>query len=212
MREVCRSLRTVFCLEGGSRTCCGVHSIGMRVQQSSEMPCLVGQIFCLMLPHLTRPSDMLGKSVLNGNEKWRTGMSGWTLLRFLLAMLVTFGLMLIAVPKVAGAAEEEAPPAPEKGLELAERLCKNCHLIGNDVGTSVPAGPPTFRGIANRAGVTGQQIMDVLIKPHAPMPDMHLSGPEINDLNAYLETLRAYKTAPPLVSTWSPKPKMPSKS
>lgn len=138
-------------------------------------------------------------------------MSVWKSLRFKLMRLAAGVLLVAPFPMISGA-EETEPPSPERGLELAERLCKSCHLIGDNGGASVPSGPPTFRGIANRPGQTGRQIMNVLIQPHVPMPNMQVSGPEINDIIIYLESLRTDKGAPPLVPTWSPKPKLPSPS
>jgi cytochrome c len=64
---------------------------------------------------------------------------------------------------------------------------------------AMPAGIPSFRGIANKTGQTGKHIEDVLIKPHQPMPDMQLSRDEIQNIISYLETLRTDKSAPPLL-------------
>jgi hypothetical protein len=119
--------------------------------------------------------------------------------------------VLLSIP--AAWAEEKAPPSPEKGYELAQRFCQGCHLVENKAGASVPAGVPTFRGIANRPGQTGERIRNVLIKPHAPMPDIRLTGEEILHLIAYLETLRTDKAIPPLLPPpGSPKPKYPQPS
>ena len=55
---------------------------------------------------------------------------------------------------------------------------------------AVPAGVPTLRAVANRPGQTGARVTGLLLQPHAPMPDLRLSLPEIHDLLAYLESLR----------------------
>ena len=110
-------------------------------------------------------------------------------------------------------AEEKAAPSPEKGYELAQRFCQGCHLTEDKAGATIPVGVPTFRGIANRTGQTGQRIMNVLIQPHAPMPDIRLTGEEILDIIAYLETQRTDTSIPPLLPpTGSPKPKYPQPS
>lgn len=99
----------------------------------------------------------------------------------------------------AGAAASAEPNAAD-GLKLAERVCKGCHVVVEGSDKQVPAGPPTFRGIANSPGQTGQHIMNVLIHPHAPMPDIQLTTDEILSLVMYLETLRTDPAVPPLIT------------
>jgi len=106
-----------------------------------------------------------------------------------LAVLVTV-VVSGSIPQSSLRAQGALASSPEKGAELANRLCSRCHLMEGDSTTAVPAGIITLRGIANRPGQTGQRILDVLILPHAPMPDMRLSISEINSIIAYLETLR----------------------
>jgi cytochrome c len=96
-------------------------------------------------------------------------------------------------------AKDLPPPSPVKGHELALRLCAGCHLIDGSDTTTLPAGIPTFRGIANKSGQTGQHITDKLIKPHLPMPDVQLSREEIQNIISYLETLRTDKSLAPLL-------------
>ena len=120
-------------------------------------------------------------------------------------------MVLVAV--LPASAEEKAAPSADKGYALAQRLCQGCHLIEDKAGATVPAGMPTFRGIANRPGQTAQRITSVLIQPHAPMPDVQLTSPEILDIIAYLETLRTNTSVPPLLPPpGSPKPKYPEPS
>jgi mono/diheme cytochrome c family protein len=121
-------------------------------------------------------------------------------------------IALLAAPAVS-AEEKKAAPSAEKGHALAQRLCQGCHLIEEKAGATVPEGVPTFRGIANRPGQTAQRITNVLIQPHAPMPDIRLTSAEILDIIAYLDTLRTNKAGPPLLPPpGSPKPKYPEPS
>ncbi len=89
--------------------------------------------------------------------------------------------------------------SPEKGALLADRLCSSCHLSVDKAISPVPAGIPTFRGIANKPGQTGMHIVGVLVTPHAPMPNISLSRDEISDIVAYLQALRSDQTMPPLL-------------
>jgi mono/diheme cytochrome c family protein len=102
-----------------------------------------------------------------------------------------------------------ATPSPDNGHALAQRFCTNCHLVEDNSSATVPAGVPTFRGIANKPGQTGQNIMNVLIHPHPPMPDIHLSRAEIVDIISYLESLRTNADVPPLLTPFPAAPKPP---
>jgi hypothetical protein len=87
-------------------------------------------------------------------------------------------------------------------------------VIADSKQPSAIAGIPTFRSIANRPGQSGERIKGILIRPHVPMPDMHLTNEEITDIIAYLETLRTDRSIPPLLAPTLPDrpPKQPRPS
>ena len=123
-------------------------------------------------------------------------------------------LLAFAVVGVTSArCEEPHQPSPEKGQLLAQTLCNTCHLVDGNVGGQVTVGIPSFRGIANRVGQTGERIRNVLIDPHPPMPNVRLSNDEISDLIAFLETLRTNQNGQPLSPrTPGAPPKLPKPS
>ena len=129
-------------------------------------------------------------------------------------LAVFVALAVISAAPRDACAEDPVEPSPEKGHALAQRLCSGCHLIEDKASSAMPVGIPTFRAIANRPGQTGQHIMNVLVLPHAPMPDIHLSNEEILNVVSYLETLRTDKSIPPLLppTKYGPKPKYPEPS
>jgi mono/diheme cytochrome c family protein len=51
---------------------------------------------------------------------------------------------------------------------------------------TVQQGPPSFRSI----GLTAEQLHTFLTHPHGAMPDFGLTRAEIDDVIAYIETLR----------------------
>jgi cytochrome c len=117
-------------------------------------------------------------------------VSGW---------VVVACLVMIAGAAVRGdgaRAADEHMPSAEAGRALAEKLCKTCHLIGAEGDGSAQVGPPPFKSIADKPGQTFEHIKKVLIRPHAPMPDMHLTNDEILDLVAYLDSLRDAGSTP----------------
>ena len=76
------------------------------------------------------------------------------------------------------------------GAELARRWCASCHLIGETNPTApVPQGPPPLRSVV-RSGMTQDQLRTFLSHPHGKMPDLSLTRAEIDDLVAYIQTLR----------------------
>lgn len=113
------------------------------------------------------------------------------------AAFCSLALAILTSPATLG--QQAQQPSAQAGHQVAQRLCVGCHVIDEDARGSVPVGIATFRGIANRSGQTGQKIMDALIAPQHPMPDMHLSIEEIADVIAYLETLRSDRSSPALI-------------
>lgn len=80
-------------------------------------------------------------------------------------------------------------PDPEHGKELAQRLCSNCHLV-TSTQQQVNVDVPSFREIANMQGQTEGSIMAKIVIPKHPMPVIPISKSELNDLSAYIMTLR----------------------
>ena len=86
-----------------------------------------------------------------------------------------------------------APPAgaqgdPEVGRELARTWCISCHVVDLE-GRGADAGPalPALLGDRQR---TEDELRGWLAAPHPPMPDFALSRQEIEDITAYLQSLR----------------------
>jgi len=73
------------------------------------------------------------------------------------------------------------------GAKLARQWCANCHVIDRSGGEIVQQGPPSFRSI----GLTSNQLRTFLSNPHGAMPDLALTRTEIDDVIAYIETLRS---------------------
>jgi len=107
---------------------------------------------------------------------------------------------------------QTAEPSATRGHELAVRLCSSCHVIDDASKAAVPAGIGTFRGIANSPGQSAERISNVLILPHLPMPDNQLTRDEIQDILAYLESLRTNPDVPAFIAPGSAKPQYPSKT
>ena len=74
-----------------------------------------------------------------------------------------------------------------KGAQLARQWCVHCHVVGAAPAPgTVQQGPPAFAAME----MTGEQLRTFLTRPHGAMPDLALTRSEINDVIAYIETLR----------------------
>jgi len=80
-------------------------------------------------------------------------------------------------------------PDPERGKDLAQRLCSNCHLVSGEQEHAV-ADVPSFHEIANMEGQTAGAIMGKIIIPKHPMPVIPITKAELNDLAAYIMSLK----------------------
>jgi len=84
----------------------------------------------------------------------------------------------------AGTAFAQAPDA-ERGLDIAETWCILCHVVapqgeGTDIG-------PAFASVA---GKDPDVLRAWIIVPHSGMPRLDLSEEQIDDVLAYILTLR----------------------
>lgn len=92
---------------------------------------------------------------------------------------------------VAGVAPARADDAGRvaAGKTVAQTWCANCHLVtatqaqGSDQA-------PTWASIANRAGTSSDTLHAFLAQPHGKMPDFKLGTTEIDDVVAYILSLK----------------------
>ncbi len=97
-------------------------------------------------------------------------------------------LLLIASPLPVAA--QVVVGDPDAGRHLSETWCTNCHVVSNRQSRGSSTGAPTFRAIAAQKDVTPMALSAFLQTPHHQMPDLHLSREEIDDVSAYILSLR----------------------
>ena len=86
---------------------------------------------------------------------------------------------------VPGAARADAAD----GERLARQWCVNCHVIDSSgPATTLPQGPPSFRIIAGH--LDPAEMRSFLTNPHGAMPNLGLARAEIDNLIAYIESLK----------------------
>jgi mono/diheme cytochrome c family protein len=74
-----------------------------------------------------------------------------------------------------------------RGGVIAKRWCASCHVVAKDQ-MSANADAPSFFDVAMRR-TDRKQIANFLVDPHPPMPNMHLSRKEIDDIVSYIRSL-----------------------
>jgi mono/diheme cytochrome c family protein len=101
------------------------------------------------------------------------------LARFVTASVLVAGLC----PSVAVAADAQ------KGKELAQRWCAECHLVAPDQ-RRANADVASFTSVARRPDFSAAQLAFFLLDPHPKMPDLSLSRAQAGDIAAYIASLK----------------------
>jgi len=96
---------------------------------------------------------------------------------------------LAAAFLVASVGLAEAAGSPEAGSHLANQWCSGCHLV-NAKQTEALADAPPFAEIAKKSDSDIAALEGFLMDPHPPMPQMSLTRQQIQDLLAYISSLR----------------------
>ena len=103
--------------------------------------------------------------------------------------MLTLGVFLLASVGGSFAGPVTSAPDPQHGGQLARRLCSNCHLVSVEQ-TKAIADVPSFKEIANRPAQTEAAVLAGIVIPKHPMPVIPLTKFELNDLAAYIMSLR----------------------
>ena len=102
---------------------------------------------------------------------------------------VVLGAALMLVATAASA--QTAPADPAVGLTAAKRWCADCHVIAGDQRGAGPDAAPTWTSLMRDPAVTPGGLRQFLLAPHRGMPNLQLSRQDIDDIVAYMLTLRS---------------------
>jgi len=72
------------------------------------------------------------------------------------------------------------------GRQLAERWCSSCHAVERRGSDAVPS----LQQISNLPNHDANYLRTFLTNPHPPMPPFQIGRDDINDLVAYIVSLR----------------------
>jgi mono/diheme cytochrome c family protein len=97
-------------------------------------------------------------------------------------------LYLYAVLALFGGVGEAVAQNAENGRRLSEQWCSECHAI--DPAAAKPGKTISFAAIAAKPTVTAEMIASFLPLPHATMPNLQLSHDDIQDIAAYIMSMK----------------------
>ena len=100
--------------------------------------------------------------------------------------------LTFVVPLLAAAVAASSASAGDiaAGFKHAKEICAKCHVVATGVGGGGTDGAPPFETIPNQLKRTEPQIKTFLSRPHGRMPDFVMTRREIDDLAAYIMSLR----------------------
>ena len=91
---------------------------------------------------------------------------------------------MVIVPQMAAAQDVES------GSSIAKRWCADCHTIERTPAGARADSVPSFVDVAARPGISKQSLHTSMTAEHGRMPNFSLTNAEMNDLSAYILSLR----------------------
>ncbi len=129
------------------------------------------------------------------NQRQNSVSAGLPKAGFIVAGLAASGL--VALGACAGQGGAEGPAihgdysAAASGLSYAREACASCHAVEAGETASPEPAAPAFEALANRRDMTRPALAALLRSPHRSMPSLIVEADRIDDLAAYLASLKA---------------------
>ena len=76
------------------------------------------------------------------------------------------------------------------GEHIARTWCAGCHQVGKEGSKARNDAVPSFPSVANMSSTTSTSLQVFLSTPHNKMPDYSLSRNDIQNVSAYILSLR----------------------
>ena len=78
----------------------------------------------------------------------------------------------------------------DQGRRLATSWCSGCHQVGPRTQATASDAIPSFRAVAAMPSTTSMSLRAFLSTTHPVMPDLKLTNGQIDDVGAYILSLR----------------------
>jgi mono/diheme cytochrome c family protein len=107
-----------------------------------------------------------------------------------MAMRLAAALLLAVLGSGAAAWAQDDPELVERGRRLVERNCAQCHAVGEDDASALPAAPP-FRTLKEQYPIEdlAEPLAEGISAGHAQMPERAFAPEDVDAILAYLGTL-----------------------
>jgi mono/diheme cytochrome c family protein len=100
------------------------------------------------------------------------------------------GSSLAGLAGLAAAQAEDMTGNAARGHRLALEECAGCHAVEKGVRGGKLPDPPGFQRLAEDPAMTPLALRVFLTTPHADMPNLILTDPEIDDIVAWIHSLK----------------------
>jgi len=97
---------------------------------------------------------------------------------------------LAGLTGMAAAMAQELPGDPVLGRALANRMCVACHQVEPGQREGELPDPPAFQNLADDPAMTPLALRVFLTTPHTNMPNLILSDAEIDDVIAWILSIK----------------------
>lgn len=105
------------------------------------------------------------------------------------AVMLSAGVVAMALVAAPPAGAQVAHGDAVNGQKLAQDWCSGCHAV-DPKSTQPRKDVPSFLSIARMPSTTSMSLQVWLQTPHPRMPDVQLTRPQIDDINAYILSLK----------------------
>lgn len=105
-------------------------------------------------------------------------------------MKVPKALLLLTLIAQACTAEAQEIGDTQEGRAYAQRVCADCHAVLPWQAVSPDARATAFKSIANTPGMTATALAVWFLTPHPTMPNLVIEGEDMDNVIAYILSLR----------------------
>lgn len=99
-------------------------------------------------------------------------------------------VLMLTILLAPGLALAQAHGDPAEGGRIAVQWCSGCHQVGPETQTLASDAIASFLAIAAMPSTTSMSLRAFLSTAHPVMPDFRLTNSQIDDVGAYILSLR----------------------
>ena len=110
-------------------------------------------------------------------------------------VMMRISIAIVALVGLTSHTVAQEPGNPKKGAVLAQSVCAQCHGVKAGQLRSSDPMAPSFSSVAKAPGMTDTALRVWLQSSHPSMPNFVLTNKEINNIVAYILSLKSSSSA-----------------